>query len=123
MIRVCLAAVAAAAFVALSGVASVADDDKKKDDPYTHTVTYRQWVKGEKKFLKPREGVKAFPSKGKDGQDKWNLRSNDIPNVVTEGSEIIDPDGKVWVVTKAVNAGMVGGDWVCYVKPAPEKPA
>lgn len=108
------------AFVTLAGAGTMpAEVQDKKDSPYTTTVTYREWVKGQKMFLKPIEGIAAYPAKSKDAQDKWVLKRNDVPRIITPDSEITDADGKVWVVTKVTGGGTGGDDHILYVKPKP----
>lgn len=103
-------------------------DDKKKDPPkvpatkdgFTERVTVR--TRSGDKFLNPKSDVPAFSTE---------IGGKRVIHVVEvtgadprPKSEIIDKDGKVWVVTVSKRVTGNFAKWLCYVeeKPAEKKP-
>lgn len=92
-------------------VSAAAVSDEKKDEKYTEKVTLKVWVEKQKIFLNPMDGIDAYRSKDKDGNERFHLGGKGVlvgtgkPSV---GSEITDKDGAVYTVTKVVLSDSAG---------------
>jgi hypothetical protein len=87
----------------------------KKDEPKkaeNEAVTVRQWIASDKIFLKPRDRL-ALRGEVK-GVPVWRFSQGDRGVVPTVGSEIIDKDGVVWVVTLVVDETATGTGHRCH---------
>lgn len=87
---------------------AVADEKKEKEFgplpkgelTFPEKVTLKRWSAEGKKFLDTREGVAACRFSGAKEQKSFYLKQKDAGGVaIRPGSEVIDADGNVYVVT------------------------